>query len=474
MNERTPAAVGSSGPWAETIVTVTVTRPQPGRSTRVPSMPVLDLAMRVGDHLLASGMSANDVVVQMLRITRAYGLTSVHVDLTYTSISVTHHRGPTKQPLTLVRIVQPLVVNYTKVRDIDVLLDRIEGGLDIHRATTAYERISLAAPPYPAWITVVGSGGIAAGAALTFSTSWVLVVLSFLAGAVADRLLAVLNKRRVPPFFSQALVSGAMTFAAAGVYRLGRNGWEIFAHLDPTLIVVGGIVMLLAGVMIVGAVQDAIDQFYLTASARVMEVVMRTAGIVAGILVALKVLAAWNVSFMVVNTPGSSAPLWAQYAGAALISLSFALYCYADWRTVALTTMVGLLGWSAYVSLEASGSSEVVANTLGALVVGFLATVTVRLSNSPGFGMEMGALLPLVPGLTVLNGLLQMMGKHPGNPTIVAGGRTMFIGVLVALGIAAGATLGTYLGRPVDNQMRRLRSRVRAAGRVATERHQPL
>ena len=37
-------------------------------------MPVLDLAMRIGDHFLASGMSANDVVVQMLRVTRAYGL----------------------------------------------------------------------------------------------------------------------------------------------------------------------------------------------------------------------------------------------------------------------------------------------------------------------------------------------------------------------------------------------------------------
>jgi hypothetical protein len=36
----------------------------------------------------------------------------------------------------------------------------------------------------------------------------------------------------------------------------------------------------------------------------------------------------------------------------------------------------------------------------------------------------------------------------------------------VALGIAAGATLGTYLGRPVDEQLRRLRKRVKVAGRV--------
>ena len=429
-------------------------------------MPVLDLMMRVGEHLLASGMSANDVVVQMLRITRAYAITGVHVDLTYTSITVTHYRGPAKAPLTVTRVVQPLIIDYTKVRDLDRLLDRVEGGLGIDEATAAYEAISLARSPYPAWVATLGSGGIAAGASLTFSTSAVLVALSFLAAVLMDRLLGALNRRRVPPFFSHALVSGTMTMFAAGVAQLGRLGWAPFQDLDPTLIVVGGIVMLLAGVMIVGAVQDAIDQFYVTATARVLEVVMRTAGIVAGILIALDALESWGIGFEIVNTASSTAPLWAQYAGAGVIAMSFAVYSYADIGTIALTTSVALVGWSVYVALAETGSSEIASNTLGALVVGFLATLIVRTTNAPGFGMESGGLLPLVPGLTLLNGLLQMVGQGSDNPAIVPGGRTLVVGVLVALGIAAGATLGTYLGRPVTDQVRRLRRRVKAAGRV--------
>ncbi|HYH35735.1 MAG TPA: threonine/serine exporter family protein [Nocardioides sp.] len=433
---------------------------------RTPSMPVLDLAMRVGDHLLASGMSANDVVVQMLRITRAYGLSRVHVDLTYTSISVTHHRGPTRTPLSVVRVVQPIVVNYSKVRGIDQLLAEIERGLDVSEATAEYDRISHASPPYPPWIATLGSGGIAAGVTLTFSTSAVLLLISFVAAVGMDRLLGLLHRRRVPPFFSQAVVAGAMTMVAAGVAQLGKQGWGPFEDLDPTLLVVGSIVMLLAGVMIVGAVQDAIDQFYVTASARVLEVVMRTAGIAAGILVALRFLEGEGVAFEIVNSPTSDAPLWAQFAGAGLIACSFAVYSYADLGTIALTTSIALVGWAVYVALASSGSSEVASNTVAALVVGFLATLIVRRTNAPGFGMESGALLPLVPGLTLLNGLLQMVGREGGNPAIVAGGRTLFVGILVALGIAAGATLGTYLGRPVDNQLRRLRRRVKAAGRV--------
>lgn len=430
-------------------------------------MPVLDLAMRIGDHLLASGMSANDVVVEMLRVTRAYGLAGVHVDLTYTSITVTHHRGATRAPLTVSRVVQPLVVDYTKVRDIDRLLGRIGEGLGVTEATAEYDRISFQPPPYPRWVSTVGAGGIAAGVTLTFSTSWLLLVLAFLAAAGMDRVLLVLHRRRVPPFFSQALVAGGMTLVAAGVAEVSERGWAPLEEVDPTLIVVGGIVMLLAGVMIVGAVQDAIDQFYVTASARVMEVVMRTAGIVAGILVALNFLDSQGVAFEILDSPTSTAPLWAQFAGAGLISLAFSIYCFADALTTALTTGIGLVGWAVYLSLAASaGSSEVVANATAALLVGCLATVAVRSTHAPGFGMESGALLPLVPGLTLLNGLLQMMGADPGNPAIVAGGRTLFVGLLVALGIAAGATLGTYLGRPVDSQLRRLRRRVKVASRI--------
>ena len=436
-------------------------------------MPVLDLAMRIGDHLLASGMSANDVVVQMLRVTRAFGLLGVHVDLTYTSISVTHHRGRSRAPLTVTRVVQPLVIDYTKVRDIDRLLARIEDGLGIDEATAVYEEISLARSPYPAWVAGLGSGGIAAGASLTFSTSGILVAISFLSAVLMERMIQFLNRRRVPPFFTQALVSGTMTMIAAGVAQLGALGWAPFQDIDPTLIVVGGIVMLLAGVMIVGAVQDAIDQFYVTASARMLEVVMRTAGIVAGILVALDALESWGIGFEIVNTATSTAPLWAQYAGAGIIAMSFAIYCYADLGTIALTTSVALVGWSVYVALAETGSSEIAANTAGALVVGFLATLIVRTTNAPGFGMESGGLLPLVPGLTLFNGLLRMVGQGADNPAIVAGGRTLFVGVLVALGIAAGATLGTYFGRPVTDQVRRLRHRVKAASRVVVRPERP-
>ncbi len=89
----------------------------------------LNLAMRVGDCLLSAGMSANDVVVVLLRITTAYQLTRVHIDVTYTSISASYYPGRDAAPITCIRVVRPDVVDYSRVRELDKLSDDIQSGL---------------------------------------------------------------------------------------------------------------------------------------------------------------------------------------------------------------------------------------------------------------------------------------------------------------------------------------------------------
>jgi uncharacterized membrane protein YjjP (DUF1212 family) len=80
--------------------------------------------MQVGDCLLSAGMSANDVVVAMLGITDAYGLTRVHVDVTYTSISASCYPARGAAPITCIRVVQPDDIDYSKVRDVGKLTGR--------------------------------------------------------------------------------------------------------------------------------------------------------------------------------------------------------------------------------------------------------------------------------------------------------------------------------------------------------------
>src|SRR5215218_5522479 len=198
-------------------------------------------------------MSANDVVVEMLRITGAYGLTRVHVDVSFTSIAVTYYAAPTTAPMTLVRTVQPDVLDFTKVRRAQSLVERIRAGLPLEDAINNLERIRGAPRLYSEWIASAGNAAIAPGVTLLFTVSWQILVIAFITGFAVDRLLVWASAHRLPPFFSQIAGAAFITLVATGVTALGAHGADILLGADPTLIVVGGIILLVAGMTAVGA-----------------------------------------------------------------------------------------------------------------------------------------------------------------------------------------------------------------------------
>ena len=248
-----------------------------------------------------------------------------------------------------------------------------------------------------------------------------------------------------------------MTLVAVGAAVAGGGRVELLAGVDPTLIVVGGIIMLVAGMTIVGAMQDAIDQFYVTASARLMEVTMMTGGIVVGIVLVLQLMHRLEIPITISAEPVELGPLGAQFLGVAVICAGFGVWAYADLATLALAVAMGLLGWAGYTLLAVLAAGEVVANAVAALLAAFAATLVIRRSSIPSFALISAALLPLVLGLSLYNGLLQVVGTLPGQGDPAAGAATLFVAVGVAVGIASGATLGTYLGRPIADQLRRIR-----------------
>ncbi|HEX6872846.1 MAG TPA: threonine/serine exporter family protein [Micromonosporaceae bacterium] len=415
---------------------------------------VLDLAMRVGDALLSAGMSANDVVVLMLRIARAYGLDRVHVDVTYTSICASFYPGAGAAPHTSVRVVQLDIVDYTRVRRLDKLCTEIAAGLPIDEAMARFGRITSAPRPYPGWLAMLGHAGVGPAVSLLFTTSWKVLLITFLTACLVDRLLVGLNRRGVPPFFRQFTAAALITFVAAAVAGADARGVAFFADVDPSLVVVGGIAMLVAGTMIVGAVQDAIDGFYVTASARVFEVVLRTAGIVAGIAVALRVVQEVGATLAISTRPMAHGPLVAQFVGVALTAAFFAIYSYADAVTVLLAAAMAMLGWLGVMVMSQTDAGVVLANAIGAVVAALIASLLVRRTSVPGFALISAALLPLFPGLMLYNGLLQLVGTVPDTADATAGVSTLFLAFWVAIGVAAGVSLGTSIGRPIGDRLR--------------------
>jgi uncharacterized membrane protein YjjP (DUF1212 family) len=114
-------------------------------------------------------------------------------------------------------------------------------------------------------VQTLGNAGVGAGYVLLFSTSWVVVLATFVIGILVDVMTRALSSRATPPFFVQALASAAITLYAVGLGELGSRGVWPFVALSPTLIVVGGVVGLVAGLTIYATAADAIDEFFITA-----------------------------------------------------------------------------------------------------------------------------------------------------------------------------------------------------------------
>ena len=127
---------------------------------------VIDLAMRAGVAMLSTGAAAADVTATVLMLTSAYGLASVHVDVNYTSVTVSYHRGPDADPITVMRIVRFRVQDYTRLERLRALVVALSRDpIDIEDARVRFDAVLTAPHPYRRWVVTVAGATLAAGAA---------------------------------------------------------------------------------------------------------------------------------------------------------------------------------------------------------------------------------------------------------------------------------------------------------------------
>lgn len=427
--------------------------------TLTPNLRALRLAMTVSDLLLSMGVPANSVVSKALDITEAYCERPVHIDISYNIIMVSQVRGVKYEPLTLIRPVASREINNMTIQIVQQLVYEIRTGKHtLAEAEEALDQIMTHPITYPKWLPRAANAFIAPAVVLMFSTDWRAITLSYIIALLVDYLLLKLSSRNIAPFFHQVAASAFVTLAAAVIAWLGRQDIQFFANLNPTLIVVGGIIMLVAGLAIVGAVQDAIEEYYLTATARILRVILLTAGIVMGILVGLYTARKLNIGIAVSPDPLSLTSLKFQIIGGAGIAAAYALATQTRIRAILWAGLIG--GGALTIMYEARilDVSVIPATGIAAAFVGCVASLFSRLWRTPSSGIIAAGIVPLVPGLSLYTGLMQLVNYPPGSPLFFRGVGTMFTVIGTALAIAAGASFGSMLGRPLHRHITRTRN----------------
>lgn len=419
--------------------------------TITPNMRALRLSMTVADYLVAMGVAASDVTDICLNITDRYCERKVSIEIIATVLMFSQDRGNEREPLTLIRSVHPREVNSALIQDIeDVVNDIHEGKLPLDGAESRLETLLEKPKKYPQWILNVGSASIGAGIGALLSGSLLIIALSFIVGGLISYSLIFLTRLRMPAFFTQVIAAAMATLIAALVTWLGNQGVTQLQGIDPNLIIIGGIVMLVAGLAIVSAVQDAIDEYYITANARILRVVMLTAGIIFGVIAGLYIAKSVGVN-MTINTNRGVLfdTIGWQYVGATVIAAGYALSVNTRISGIVLAGLVGAGGWAIF-SLTTPIYGQIVGSFIAAAAIGATAALLARWLRTPASTMITAGIISLVPGISLFNGLMVIIiGGNTAGASLDSGVLILLNALLLALAIAAGASFGNLVARPV-------------------------
>ena len=406
---------------------------------------VLDLTIRLAEVMLSSGSGTADVVATAQDVAQAYQLTDCVVDITFTTIIVSALPTADSAPVTIVRSVWTRSIDYTRLDQLNRLIQRITaGGVTVNEAHEAMDVLTERPHPYPRWLATVSWAGFALGIAMLLGGSPLTCLVAAVTAAVIDRVGRVLNRMKTPFFFQHAVGAAIATLVAVPVSQFAGQG---LAALVAT-----GIFLLLSGMTIVGSMQDALTGYMITALARLGDALFLTGGIVVGILAALQIVTVAGVTIQLhvdvsqtFVTPSQPLPIAVAVAGAALSGVCLTIASYGPWRSAVPAAAAAALASAVVIGLGALGFGQVVATGIAAIGVGLFATVVSISRRAPALVTATAGITPLLPGLAVFQAVFAFaVDKRfdDGLAQMLAAGAT-------ALAIGSGVVMGEFMGSPL-------------------------
>jgi uncharacterized membrane protein YjjB (DUF3815 family) len=211
----------------------------------------------------------------------------------------------------------------------------------------------------------------------------------------------------------------------------------------------------------VAGVQDGLTGFYITAAARLLEVMYFFVGIVVGVLVVLY----FGVNLGAKLTPdealqASDRPYW-QITASMLLSLTFAVLLQQDRSTVLAVTLNGGVAWVVYGAMYYVGEFSPVASTaVAAGLVGLFGQLMARYRFASALPYTTAAIGPLLPGSATYFGLLAI-AQNDVNKGLVSLATAASLAMAIAIGVNLGAEISRMFLRIGSPEKRRAAKRTR-------------
>jgi uncharacterized membrane protein YjjP (DUF1212 family) len=400
-------------------------------STSRETYKILDLALRVGELLLSSGAGAADVTATMQALTRHYGLRNDDM------------------PVLLTRNVATRDIDYDDLTRVHLLIGEVlRDEVTLTEARGEVARVRSTGHHLPKWSIVIGNGFVGGGIAVVLGGGPVITLIALVSGVLVTVLTRTMNRTRWPIFYQQTAGGLLATL-------LALTATKIDGSLSTSLVITANIVMLLSGVGFMGAIQDALSGFYLTSGARIIEALLATAGLIAGVSAGLALAPKLGLESLYVGpaTTSLAAPGFV-VLGAIVAAVAFAFTCYAPWRAFPAIAATTLLAHIVYLVVTDPRQSQPWAAACAAVVIGLVSYSVAGLVRVPPLVVVVPSLVPMLPGLLIYRGLTYMAsGDSQGILSLTNAAAT-------TIALAAGVILGEYASQPLKRNVRRVEGRL--------------
>lgn len=411
---------------------------------------VLDLALRLGEVLLASQAGSADVADSIVAVTAAYGMPDVAVTVTADAITVSVPRGVPGAPVTAMWLVGARSLDYTRLDHATRLAQRIaDDRPDLDQVETELSELSRTGHPYPRWVATAALAVMASGLSVLLGAGALVALVAGVTTGLIDRVGRWLNARRTPLLFQHVIGAAVATAVTIGLDAAGR----LPAGTAPSLVVAANLAVLLSGLAMVGTIQDAITGFHLTAVSRGVGILLSSIGLLAGVTLAVRtgVLLGVDVSVSP-DVPIALPAVPTRVAAGAVAAAAAAVAGYAPIRAAVAAGIAGAAGSVLYLAATYGHFDPVAASFLAALGIGLAGSIVARRLRVPTLVIAMAGIFPLVPGLSLYRGFVGLVTGR------AADGLTYLVeasGIGLALG--GGVVLGPLLAPSIRRELRQLR-----------------
>ena len=423
----------------------------------------LNFTLRLAEAMFHYGADAMDVDSAIIAVSSAYGLDSVEVDITNQSVTINYTSDPDiymesriakrntnadeRFTHTLVRVVRSSTENYEALSEVYGLIYKItRGGMTLEMADVKLNQITHRPKPFPplvVWLANLACAGtLTAALGASFATALSAAIIFI----PVYLLIQWLSSIGIPAFFRMAASAGLMTFLAIWLGGEGsilsvlqRQGEPISAPL----VVAAGMIMFLPTPRLVGAVQDAINGFPVTAAGRFVSTGMSFLGLVVGIATAVSAINIFNGPTLDIEQLRfePTTPLAASFFFLVAIA-TFAITLQTKLVKVGWLMVITSCGLAAYYGYEmfAGPSTGRGPTACAAVVIGALSTYFAYRLHVPQAIFSIPAITFLLPGLSFFRGMYLLTVETD----VILGMQNMITAVSIVVAMASGVALGNY------------------------------